>query len=76
MGIFIDLTKAYDVLNQKFLLEELSYYGIRGSTNLLFSFYLTHRKQFIEICQSYSNGERVNRYRFSSMEIKQAVPQG
>jgi hypothetical protein len=34
IGIFINLTKAYDVLNHKLLLEKLSYYGIRGSTNL------------------------------------------
>jgi retron-type reverse transcriptase len=33
-GIFIDLTKAYDSLNHKVLLEKLSSYGIRGITNL------------------------------------------
>jgi hypothetical protein len=68
--------KAYDVLNHKLLLEKLSYYGIRGSTNLWFSSFLTHRKQFIEICQSDFNGKRINRYRSSSIEIKQGVPQG
>jgi methylmalonyl-CoA mutase cobalamin-binding subunit len=31
--IFIDLTKAYDTLNHKVLLENLSSYGIRGITN-------------------------------------------
>ena len=35
IGIFIDLTKAYDVLNHKLLLEKLFYYGIRGSTNFV-----------------------------------------
>ena len=52
IGIFIDLKKAYDALNHKLLLEKLFYYGIRGSSNLWFRSYLTHRKQFIEICQS------------------------
>jgi hypothetical protein len=52
IGIFIDLTKAYDVLNHKLLLDKLFHYGIRGSSNLWFRSYLTHRKQFIEICQS------------------------
>ena len=73
--IFIDLTKAYDILNHK-LLKKLLYYGIRGSTNLWFGSYLAHRKQFIEICQSDSSSMRVNRYRSCCMEINQVVPQG
>jgi hypothetical protein len=75
-GIFIDLAKAYGIMIHKLLLEKLFYYGIRGSTNLWFRSYLTHRKQFIEICQSDSSSVRVNRYRSSSTEIKQGVPQG
>jgi hypothetical protein len=75
-GIFIDLTKAYGVLNHNLLLEKLFYYSIRGSTNLRFRSYLTHRKQFIEICQNDSSSMRVNRYRSSSTEINQGVPQG
>jgi hypothetical protein len=51
IGIFIDLTKAYDVLNYKLLLEKLSSYyyllincGIRGSMNSWFRSYLTNRR--------------------------------
>jgi len=76
IGIFIDLTKVYDVINHKLLLEKLFYYGIRGSTNLWFRSYLTPRKRFIEICQSDSSSMRVNRYRSCCMEIIQGVPQG
>jgi len=36
IGIFIDLTEAYNVLNHNLLLEKLFYYSIRGSTNLWF----------------------------------------
>ena len=36
IGIFIDLTKAYDILNHKLLLEKLFSYGIRGSKNSWF----------------------------------------
>jgi hypothetical protein len=74
--IFIDLTKVYDVLNHKLLLEELSSYGIRGTTNSWFKSYLTNRRQFAEINQSDSSNVKVNRHRSSSMEIKQGVPQG
>jgi hypothetical protein len=33
-GIFIDLTKAYDILNHKVLLFKLNSYGIKGVANL------------------------------------------
>jgi len=75
-GIFIDLTKAYDVLNHELLLEKLSSHGIKGTTNSWFRSYLTNRRQFIEINKSDSSNVMVNRYRSSSMEIKQGVPQG
>jgi hypothetical protein len=76
IGIFIDLTKAYDVLNHKLLLEKLTSYGIRRTTNSWFKSYLTNRRQFIEINQSDSSNVMVNRYRSSFMEIKQGMPQG
>jgi hypothetical protein len=75
IGIFIDLTKAYDTLNHKVLLEILSSYGIRGITNLWFKSYLTNRRQCIEINQSESNNVMISRQRSSCMEIKQVVPQ-
>ena len=62
IGIFIDLTKAYDVWNHKLLLEKLPSYGIRGSTNSWFRSYLTNRRQFIEINQSDSSCVKVDRY--------------
>jgi hypothetical protein len=76
IGIFFDLTKAYDILNHNVLLEKLSSYGIRGIANSWFKSYLSSRRQFIEINQSDSSNFRVDRYRSSFMEIKQGVPQG
>ena len=35
VGIFLDLTKAYDVLSHKILLSKLNSYGIRGVANVL-----------------------------------------
>jgi len=33
IGIFFNLTKAYDVLNHKVLLDKLYSYGVRGNIN-------------------------------------------
>jgi len=49
IGVFLDLTKAYDVLNHKVLLSKLDSYGIRGVANQCFKSYLSHRKQCVEI---------------------------
>jgi hypothetical protein len=76
IGIFIDLTKAYDTLNHKVLLEKLCSYRIRGTANSWFKSYLTNRRQFIDINQSDSSNVRVHRHRSSFMEIKQGVQQG
>jgi retron-type reverse transcriptase len=76
VGMFIDLSKAFDVLNHTLLLEKLSHYGIRVSTNSWFRSYLFHRRQFNEICQSNLNSGKVNTYRSSPLDIEQGVPQG
>jgi hypothetical protein len=44
IGIFLYLTKAYDVLNHKVLLSKLNSYGIRSVENLWFESYLSHWK--------------------------------
>jgi len=49
IGIFLDRTKAYDVLSHKVLLSKLHSYGIRGVANLWFESYLSHHKQCVEI---------------------------
>jgi len=48
-GIFIDLTKAYDILNHKLCLEKLFCYGVRGSTNSWFRSYLTNGSQLLRL---------------------------
>ena len=48
VGVFIDLSKAFDTVNHKILIEKLSHYGIRGTPLLWFSDYLSNRKQFIK----------------------------
>jgi len=49
--LFLDLTKAYDVLNYNTMLDNLNSYGIRGNMNLWFKSYLSNYSEFIEIMQ-------------------------
>ena len=48
-GLFMDLKKAFDILNHEILLKILEQYGIRGKTNDLFRSFLTDRRQVVKI---------------------------
>jgi hypothetical protein len=58
VGLFLDLTKAYDVLNHHILLDKLDIYGIRGLANEWFHSYLSNRTQFVEITHVSKNTQR------------------
>ena len=49
LGIFIDLSKAFDTIDHKMLLTKLERYGIRGIANELIQSYLTDRSQYTEV---------------------------
>ena len=51
LGIFIDLSKAFDTVDHEILISKLEYYGINGKTLKWLKSYLTERKQ----CISYSD---------------------
>ena len=63
------------MLNHELLLEKLSHYGVRGTTNSWFRSYLKNRSQSIEINQSDSRNVLVKRFRSPLMTLKQGIPQ-
>ena len=65
-GIFVDLSKAFDTVNHKILLDKLNHYGFGGKANQLLASYLTNRKQYVEI----------NNHKSSYRPLTCGVPQG
>ncbi len=49
LNIFLDLSKAFDTLDHKILLEKLKYYDIIGVAYRLMESYTTNRKQYVDI---------------------------
>ena len=66
VGIFLDLTKAFDTVVHQILLEKLHNIGIRGIANDLFKSYLSGRSQKVKIDNILSD----------PIEVECGVPQG
>ena len=49
LGVFIDLSKAFDTVDHSFILKKLKLYGITEKNLAWFESYLSNRKQYIEI---------------------------
>ena len=66
LGIFIDLSKAFDTIDHKTLLSKLNTYGVRGTPHSLIKSYLSGRKQYVSVLGENSDLK----------EIDYGVPQG
>lgn len=66
IGIFMDLSKAFDTLDHKILIEKLSYFGLSPSACNLIENYLTNRKQYVDL----------NGHLSSTKSLETGVPQG
>ena len=66
IGVFLDLSKAFDTINHNILLQKLDYYGIRGIAKTWFKDYLSNRKQYV----NYEN------HNSQQMNLICGVPQG
>ena len=51
MGIFIDLSKAFDAADHSLLLKKMQHYGIRGISLRWFSDYIINCKEFVALDQ-------------------------
>ena len=66
LGVFMDLSKAFDLVNHVLLIEKLKKYGFRGKMGSWLESYLSNRKQFVEV-ESVKSGE---------LTVSCGVPQG
>ena len=66
LGVFLDLSKAFDTLDHRILTKKLEHYGIRGTCLKWFESYLENRKQIV----------KYNKIKSDEMTIKSGVPQG
>ena len=57
LGIFIDLSKAFDTVDRKILSSKLKNHGVRGNNLKWFESYLNNRKQFIAYNNKYTSFE-------------------
>ncbi|KAL5253382.1 hypothetical protein ACHWQZ_G013235 [Mnemiopsis leidyi] len=66
LGIFIDLSKAFDTIDHRKLTTKLEHYGIRGNALQLISSYLSNRKQYVNVLDIKSD----------ELPVQYGVPQG
>jgi len=67
VGIFLDFTKAYDVINHNILLYKLESYGVRGIINFWFKSYLSEHTQYVSLTQTNDNNNSNILIRYSSL---------
>lgn len=76
VGIFLDLSKAFDLVDHSILINKLSKYGIRGTPLKWFESYLQNRKQLVEI-EYLDSKSKLNKISHSKLQnIDYGVPQG
>ena len=72
IGVFLDLSKAFDTLEHQVLLDKLSKYGIRGTPLEWFRSYLTGRKLRVKCMIESTQKQEYSNY----CDVEYGTPQG
>jgi ribonucleases P/MRP protein subunit RPP40 len=75
-ALFTDMTKAFDHVNHKILLEKLNAYGIRGNISKLIESYISNRTQIVQLNRISSKSKFEESYLSDTKIIRYGVPQG
>ena len=70
LGLFLDLSKAYDTLNHHILFKKLDLYGIRGVTLKWIESYISGREQKVVI------GKGTSKTLSKTKNVITGIPQG
>uniref|UniRef100_A0A1B6LNH8 Reverse transcriptase domain-containing protein n=1 Tax=Graphocephala atropunctata TaxID=36148 RepID=A0A1B6LNH8_9HEMI len=74
VGIFMDLSKAFDSISHKILLSKLKKLGISELSLKWFESYLSNRRQYVEIRSTKDN--LIRKCKSEILTVKYGVPQG
>lgn len=74
LGIFMDLSKAFDSISHYRLIKQLQRLGVSGTNLNWFESYLVERHQYVEI--SHVTNKMLLKFQSKTQKIKQGIPQG
>lgn len=75
LGVFMDLTKAFDSVKHSILIEKLQLLGVTKNSLNWFNSYLSNRSQYVEVPYT-SENNRLFKISSTLQPVKFGVPQG
>lgn len=74
VGIFMDLSKAFDSVSHSLLIDKLAELKIKGPTLTWMKSYLTNRQQYVELI--HENQNQILPFKSQLKLVKHGIPQG